>query len=218
MLSLAPDEVHVWTARPSALDEASPRAWTQNASDEERLRSQNFRFDRHRREHLATRALVRTALSRYRDVEPRAWRWRLGEHGRPYVDPPCGLWFNAANHPDFVVCAVATHEDVGIDVEPVSRAEEILEVAATVFAPVELDDLARRTGDARRDRAVTLWTGKEAYIKARGLGFAAPVREIVMDDLPGWSLAWRDVEGFRIATAVKCLAGPPRIELRAIDP
>jgi len=193
------DEVHLWVARPPLVDLSRARALL---PDDEIARAARFRFEKNQREHLVTRALLRSVLSRYRpEVEPRAWRWKLGEHGKPFVDPPCGIFFNVSNHPEMVVCAIAQTEGVGVDVEPIARGPEIVDIADTVFAPEEIAGLTD-------DRAVTFWTVKEAWIKALGLGFSAPVREMVVDltgagpAVPGAFASALDVDGHRIGVVV----------------
>src|SRR5690606_24692645 len=112
---------------------------------------------------------------------PHAWVWKLGEYGKPSPDPPCGVFFNASNHPGLVACGVARSSELGIDVEPRARGDEILDVARDVFSSPELRALYALEGERRLERAVSLWTAKEAYIKARGWGFSAPLREIFVD-------------------------------------
>jgi 4'-phosphopantetheinyl transferase len=48
-------------------------------------------------------------------------------------------------------------------------------MATDVFAPKELSDLAALSEDEKMLRAVHLWTLKESYIKARGMGLALPL-------------------------------------------
>jgi 4'-phosphopantetheinyl transferase len=74
-----------------------------------------------------------------------------------------------------VVCAVALTV-VGIDLEPEEHARSILRVTPRIFSPRELIDLDDLTDEARRDRALTLWTLKESYAKARGMGLSLPFR------------------------------------------
>lgn len=211
------DEVRVYVARPARVDAAGARALV---TEEERVWLANFHFDRDRHEHLVSRALVRACLARHLSAPPQSFRWQHGEHGKPALDPARDLFFNASNHRDVVVCALARYEDLGVDVEPTSRGDEILEVVETVFSPVEIAKLRTLSRAEQRDRAVTLWTVKEAYIKALGLGLSAPVREITIDlDVtpfavvgnPGWFLEVSDRDDARIAVAVRGPRSRPRV-------
>ena len=56
-----------------------------------------------------------------------------------------------------------------------------LEAAETVFSSTEIRGLKSLSGAAQCDRFFSLWTLKEAYIKARGMGMSLPVREITFD-------------------------------------
>src|SRR5262249_46908903 len=81
-------DIDVWLLRPDACaasDLAGMLAWL---APSELERYHRFVFDRHRTEYLATRALVRLALSSVRTVEPAAWRFRTNAYGRPEIDPP----------------------------------------------------------------------------------------------------------------------------------
>ena len=215
--ALGEDEVLVWLARPPAVTPAALGISALLLSDEERERVARFRFARNQRDSTVSRALVRTTLARYLGDAPSSFRYRLGPHGRPFLDPPRALEFNATNHPELVACAVA-RETVGIDLEPLARGAEIVEIATAVFSAPERAALDALDASAQRERAVSLWTLKEAYLKARGLGLSAPLQDIVIDfpagrrptvrllaghdEQPSWWLATRDHDGCRIAIAV----------------
>ena len=163
--------LHLWCAYPDDLLEAGvAEACSALLSEEERARVARFRFERYRRESLATRALMRTALSSYCPVAPQDWRFTLNAHGKPYPEPECGLSFNLSNSVKLVVCLVAEDAEVGVDVEPVERASKILPLAPEVFSAAEQAQLAALDDVAKMDRALSLWTLKESYIKARGNG------------------------------------------------
>jgi 4'-phosphopantetheinyl transferase len=130
-----------------------------------------------RREYLTTRVLVRTALSYYHPLAPVDWRFESGAYGKPTAEPDCGLRFNLSNSPGLVVCLIARGLEVGVDVEPYDRAGEIVELAPEVFSRQELAQFERLRGQERLGRALSLWTLKEAYTKARGLGLSLPMRE-----------------------------------------
>lgn len=214
--------VHLWVVSPEALNDASLAEGHRLMTDEERARQRAFVFERNRREYLATRGLVRTVLSRYRDVAREAWAFRRNEYGRPELEPPCGLRFNLTNHPQLVACAVRRGElEIGCDVEPLERGPQVLDIADTVFSPRELADLRALPAAAQPDRAVALWTLKEAYIKARSMGMSLPLKEFSFElapDAPGprisftaeidddparWAFTMIDLDGYRLALAVE---------------
>jgi 4'-phosphopantetheinyl transferase len=172
------ETLYLWCAYPDdfVADEIA-HACTPLLSDNERTRLREFRFERHRREYLATRILVRTALSYYHPISPETWRFQSNSCGKPAAVPDCGLRFNLSNSLGLVVCLIAQGAEPGVDVEPYERAREIAELAPEVFSPLELAQLEALRGQERLDRALSLWTLKEAYIKARGMGLSLPLNK-----------------------------------------
>ncbi|UEM24977.1 4'-phosphopantetheinyl transferase superfamily protein (plasmid) [Skermanella mucosa] len=156
---------------------------------EEINRYRRYLNDRARHEYLVTRALVRTVLSRYADVPPAAWRFRANAHGRPEIAGPAlpglsglsGLEFNLSNTNGMVACAVAADREIGIDVENLERAGDLMEIAGRFLAPAEVADLRSLPPAGRTRRFFTYWTLKEAYIKARGLGLSIPLDRFAID-------------------------------------
>ena len=172
------DALQLWFAYPDdLLDEEATQACLRLLSADEVARWRGYKFDRSKREYLATHALARTALSHCRGVAPETLRFRIGTHGKPSLDPDCGLRFNLSNSLGLVVCLIGEAREVGVDVEPRARAKSILEVASRVFSPMELTQLEELPPDQRPQRYLQLWTLKEAYIKARSMGFKLPLRE-----------------------------------------
>ena len=170
------EKIYLWYAYPDdLLQQDSARACARLLSEDEQARCEAYKFEEHRREYIATHALARTALSFHGKLSPEAWRFRPNAYGKPAVDPECGLRFNLSNSRALVVCLVAESADVGVDVEPCSRAETILEVAPSVFSTLELRQLEALEPHDKITRALRLWTLKEAYIKARGLGLRLPL-------------------------------------------
>ena len=226
MRNLGPDDVDLWIVHPAEVtgNELLRRFRSWLAPDEV-ARLDRFHFPQHRHEYLITRALARTALSNYRDLDPAAWQFRANAYGRPEIVPHGRLVFNLTNTLSLIACGVAEDRALGIDTEPLARADQILSVASTVFCQDELADLHRLGPEAARDRAVSLWTIKEAYMKARGMGMSLPPRDIsvAFEDKPSlvaapledkpqdWTLQTLDVRGHRIAVASP--SPQPRIEL-----
>ena len=176
--------LQLWFAWPSDLSDAGAEAaCAVLLSDEEKARAAKFHFERHRREYLATHALARTALSHAHPLPPHAWTYSVNAYGKPAPVPECGLRFNQSSSVELAVCLIAptgvgTGAEVGVDVESFSRAEEIVPLATKVFSRAEQEQLNALPAAERPHRALSLWTLKEAYIKARGMGLSLPLHGI----------------------------------------
>ncbi len=138
-------------------------------SDEELARAQRFKLDGHRHAYVASHALLRSSLAQCGAGQ--SLRFVVGSHGRPEL-PGSAFRFNLSRTAGLTVCVVADVE-VGVDVEDVERAGET--EAESYFAKSELSELRALPVEAQRARFFELWTLKEAYIKARGLGLAIPL-------------------------------------------
>jgi 4'-phosphopantetheinyl transferase len=150
-------------------------------SDEERERHQRLSLARSRETDLVARALVRTTLSRYAAMAPGDWRFTSGPYGKPEVIGFSGLRFNLSHTTGLVACAVTAGADVGVDVEDTERRTDLEQVAGRFFAADEAAALRDLHDGDRRDRFFHLWTLKESYIKARGLGLSLPLRRFSFD-------------------------------------
>jgi 4'-phosphopantetheinyl transferase len=201
---------------------------------DERERHRRFRFEKDRNLFLATRALVRSTLSRYAAVAPHDWRFSAGEQGKPFIAQPAGgepLHFNLSNTPGLVVCGVSSaHEALGVDVESRDRKSAALEVADHWFSSDEVSSLRTLPESEQRDRFFRIWTLKESYIKARGAGLSLPLdafsftlgdddvsvrfEERLEDDAARWRFALVDAEP-RYVVAVSAETGGAPLSLRA---
>lgn len=144
-------------------------------SEAEHAQQQRFIPPKKRHEYLVTRVLVRTVLGRALGVAPQTLKFTANEWGRPALWPPAPLHFNVSHTDGLVVCMVSPNPEMGVDTEQLARAPDLLALAPTVFAPQEQSDLAALPANEQARRAVVLWTLKESYIKARGMGMALPL-------------------------------------------
>lgn len=200
-------QVDIWATVPEAVADLQLDALAAGLSDDERARAAGFALEAARRRFIVTRALLRRALSRYADVAPEAWAFVRGPHGKPGLhgaQSALGLCFNVTHTPGLALCAVA-QSDVGVDVQDITRAPP------AGVGERYLSERERRALDAapereRADRFFERWTLKEAYVKARGLGFALPLAQIGFDLTP---LPGADPTGFIAdASAASLALGP----------
>lgn len=194
-LPLPRDEVHVhYLVSDEITDPRLLSAYETLLAPDERERRDRYRFDHSKREYLLTRALVRTTLSRYAPVAPRAWTFDKNQWGCPSIADPAyaNLRFNLSNTQGLIACAVVDGRDVGVDVEDTSRKTETVGIADRFFSPREVEALRALPEEAQQARFFAYWTLKEAYIKARGMGLAIPLDQFsfLLDDGPPIRIAF----------------------------
>lgn len=174
-------EAHVWYASTAVCDTPARRAYYRSLlNDAERARLERFAFDHLKLEYLVTRALCRSVLSCYVDVAPQDWRFVTNSYGRPEIAMaglPVPLRFNLSNVRTLAVCVVTRAIDAGIDVESLERSRDFLAIAGHYFAPAELRALRALPEEEQPRRFFELWTLKESYVKARGMGLSLPLEQ-----------------------------------------
>ncbi|MFO0625455.1 MAG: 4'-phosphopantetheinyl transferase superfamily protein [Polyangiales bacterium] len=179
------DHLDLWLLHaPAPCDDHERTRGLAALSPEERARHDAINHPRARDEHLRARRMVRHVLSRYAEVAPDAWRFAPNAHGRPFVTAPSlarPLHFNLSHTRGMLALTVARSADVGCDVEWHPRRGDTVAIAHRYFAPAELEALRALPTDRQRPRFFTLWTLKEAYIKARALGLAIPLQRFAFD-------------------------------------
>ena len=81
---------------------------------------------------------------------------------------------------------------LGVDIETLERPIDYLRIAEHSFADEEYADIRSARGKSRRMAFLNCWTGKEAYVKAIGVGLSKPLRSFAVqcapDEPPG--LRW----------------------------
>jgi 4'-phosphopantetheinyl transferase len=178
-MSLESGEAHIWYAWTAACDTLALRDYYFSLlTDEERARHEAFAFDSLKLEYLVTRALCRTVLSAYAGVPPTSWRFIANAYGRPEISEPAlpaRLHFSLSNARSLVALVVTGEGDAGIDVEDMAYRGDTLSIAHHYFSLAELRDLHALPRKRQLLRFFELWTLKESYIKARGMGLAIPL-------------------------------------------
>lgn len=179
---------------------------------EERRRVERFRFEADRHRAIVARGTLRTLLGRRLACDPRALRFVEGKQGKPALAAG-EAEFNVSHSGDRVAIAIAgPGTPVGIDVEVEQpRMTDLAQLARRYFSREEAAEVERDGGTAL---FFTIWTAKEAVIKALGGGLSIelasfsvlPLRDgwrpVVHCD--GWSVASLEVDaGYRAAIAAR---------------
>ena len=204
VLTLGEDEVHVWRAELTSGGDAT------ELDAEERERAARFRFERDRASFIASHSALRRILSRYVGCPPAALRFARAELGKPSIDGP--VRFSMAHSGGLALYAIA-HREVGVDVEQIRLEMDVKGIAERFLPAVEALELASLEPGARQRAFFRLWTRREAYLKARGIGLSG-VGETIG---PTWVI--RDLDpGEGYAGAVALETPQPRIVTWAYRP
>ena len=199
--------IHLWIldAEGFDLEVLEPRSLALLSSAESE-RYRRYTLPRAKRQLLLSRTLLHSVLTHYVNDAPLVFR--LGDHGRPElasesIAPDSGagsargaLSFNLSHSRDRLVVAVTRAGFVGVDVEYAARRRRVERLISRYFSEAEQAALLALPVAQRQARFYTLWSLKEAYVKARGLGLALPLADF------SFSLSGQDVTEERASTSL----------------
>jgi 4'-phosphopantetheinyl transferase len=199
---IAPEPVKLWLCANDDLAPAVAGVLATHWLDEhEQEIAGRFLFERDRRQYLVAHTLVRRALALEAGLAEAELVIFRSSRGRPFLQPPDGglprggpeLDFNLSHASGYNLLGVMRGQRIGVDVERLGRDANALDTIVETFAPEEQEWVAGAAPGHSRDRRVLrLWTLKEAYSKARGLGLGLPFDEFAFDLAED-----RGVRGFR---------------------
>jgi len=185
MLPLEAGQIHLWLADQDALLKGSQashkKQWLGWLADDEMTRYRRFIYDKHKNCFLLTRAVSRSILSLYvADVDPADWQFIGNDYGKPQIAAPPlaeSIYFNISHSANKLVMAISRHNELGVDVESTAKNREVLQIGQRYFSEREHRELCKQPQQLMYDRFYNLWTLKEAYIKACGMGLAISLQQ-----------------------------------------
>jgi len=196
---LSESELHVWHAAlvPGDHPALAGEDWL---SPDEHRREQRFLHPADRIRFRLARSLLRLILGRYLGVAPAAVCFDYGHVGKPSLGGQfrdSQIEFNLSHSADVMLLGVTRGQPLGVDVERLRTEIAIENMAERFFAPGEVQHLLSLEVERRREAFFTIWSRKEAYIKARGLGLSA------------------SLDGFHVSTHPE---NPPPVQFIAVQP
>ena len=162
----------LWLADTALLDDdwfAAGAAWL---NDAERVRHERFLRAERRRQFVAGRVLLRMALGELLGVAAHAVAMTERPGNAPALAFPerPGLGLSISHSGQWVACAVSLTGPVGLDIERIDPARDVLAIAEQAFGPEEAGQLRALDAAARADAFYRMWCRYEAHIKLGGKG------------------------------------------------
>ena len=179
LLMLKKNEVHVWRA---SLHLTSHQVQTleQMLSGDELGRAGRFSFRKDRDHFIAARGLLRTILGKYLLMQPDELRLCCGPFGKPALEEKTHgktLRFNVSHSHGLALFALAREREIGVDLEYARPDLSVGTIARQFFSRREADALSALPERDRQKTFFTLWTRKEAVMKADGMGLARDLKQ-----------------------------------------
>lgn len=170
---------------------------------EEHRRATRFRIAAARHRFVLAHSVLRRSLGSLIDADPGDLVFSTGERGKPLltvpeiVDPPQFNLSHSGNTVVFVVGSV----DLGVDVEGLREVSNAARLARRFFSPSEQLMINTLDGATRDHAFLRIWTQKEAYLKATGLGVGMPLCEVETEPDPQAPPRLHAIAGDRLESA-----------------
>jgi len=150
-------------------------------SPEELARAGRFQFPGGRRRFVAARGQLRAALGRCLGIPPAAVAITTEDRGKPVLAPesaPSELHFNLSHSGDAALLAITRAGPVGADLEQVRPLAEMDGLVTRFFSAGEQSAFARLAAAEKPPAFFRLWTRKEAWLKATGVGITRGLDQV----------------------------------------
>jgi len=152
-------------------DDAYFRECYNQLSSARRAKIDRYHFRKDKMLSLGAGILLDKGLREYGLREAKV-QFGLKKNGKPYLRDYPQIHFNLA-HSEKMVLAVFADAEVGCDIEYTKEAD--LELAKRFFRPEEYAYLAGLEGEQQNSAFFQLWTLKESFLKATGMGMELPL-------------------------------------------
>ncbi len=183
---LLSNEIHLWSA---SLDVGPERVrFYENCMDRrETRRAERYSVELSRERFICARGILKELLGKYVDVEPDMISFTLGRLGKPYLpyNISSELHFNSTDTQQEALFAFCRCAEIGIDIEFLTRNVRHREIAQRKFSLQEYDQYLQHPTSQQKNYFLKIWTRKEAYGKARGVGIRYRLNSVNLVDGAG---------------------------------
>jgi len=138
----------------------------------------------HQHQRATTHAALRRLLASCLGIPPHHLKIESDLHGKPHLRPEPGrppIHFNLSHASTLSLIALCNARELGVDVESALHPPRLLASIQRYLSPADQQQI-----DKHPQRLLRLWTRKEAYAKALGLGLSLPLDAPLPSN--GWTL------------------------------
>ncbi|MFI5385536.1 MAG: 4'-phosphopantetheinyl transferase family protein [Fimbriimonadales bacterium] len=163
-------EATVWHASLAEYDEEDLAGLL---SSDELVRASTYGTAELRRRFVVRRGLLRRLLGEATGQEPESFAFEVGIGGKPAILG--GPFFNVSSSGEQALFGVSPRGPIGVDLERIDPEFDFGPLLADHFTADERSWLDAFPAEQRAHQFFQIWTRKEAFAKAIGLGLAEPL-------------------------------------------
>lgn len=149
-------------------------------STDEVDRAHSIVAEKHRKNFIIARAILRKILSNLTQIPSKAIEFAYSKFGKPSLSYSMNssIEFSVSHTDDFFVIAAAEGMPLGIDCEVLNQNFDIYALLEDVFNPHDISKLLMLNKELQISAFYEAWTTIEAYLKAVGLGFSVQPKNV----------------------------------------
>jgi 4'-phosphopantetheinyl transferase len=179
---IKPGEIHVWLVK---MDNPA-RYYSELRkflSEDEITRLKQYKFELDRQRFIARRGFLRLLLGQYCALPPKSITYQVNPYGK-LSSPSCPYSFNLSHSQGVLVFGFSSFPEIGVDIEQVHSNHDLFRLTERWFSPEEQAGLSALPASLQSEAFYHVWTQKEAYIKARGLGLSIRLKDFSVSTDP----------------------------------
>lgn len=156
---------------PTAMPASATGSMLECLDPSERERWNRFQAPRVKGEFLVGKAMARRILGSALGLRAGDVRFTHNAKGKPELADGAYA-FNLSHSHGWALFALTPSGRIGVDIERVRPVTDLMDLARRYFTPAEVEAIGIADSAAQLELFYRVWTRKEAFIKAHGLGVA----------------------------------------------
>ncbi|KAA8784075.1 4'-phosphopantetheinyl transferase [Paenibacillus sp. 4624] len=158
---------------PSVIPEVCWDLFLSSVSEERRAQASRFIHLADTYRSVMGEVLARVKLSKLTGLGHGEITFTRNKYGKPALTHDADVQFNVSHSGDWVALITGSKDELGVDVEKIAPID--LQIAERFFSSSECQLLDGKPEVMKRETFYRLWTLKESYIKAVGMGLSMPL-------------------------------------------
>ncbi len=171
-LFLKKTEIHLWQI---CLNNFSAKQLFSWLDPSEQTRAERFKTDILSHRYIVAHAAMRDILAKYLGGSAASLDLVQALHQKPLIRPKANqpeLHFSLSHSHEVAMLAVSQTWVVGVDIEHIRPIADVTQLAKRFFATSEYELLQQSSKAQQLALFFKIWTAKEAFLKANGLGIS----------------------------------------------